>query len=188
MDPNEHVNEMFEAVWAAPHELDRRLVLADALLEAGDPRGEFIALQFETSARARKRAQKLLDRHRRRFLGRLESAIFVGTEVWRHGFVVSATVRLVGDHVELKAWATVERLVGCLTAFEPKELASPHLRSLRVVELIPPETVRSAAPWLREERLARTLDGARGWLAKAGRAHVLHRGREWHAGLPRPHA
>lgn len=182
MNANDHIDAMYEAVLAAPHELDRRRVLADALLEAGDPRGEFITLQLETSARARKRAQKLLERHRRHFLGRLAGVVLEGTDEWRHGFVVAAHVRLMGDHVELKDWATIERLVGFLTPCEPKELASPNLRRLRELELMPSELERYAAPWVREAQLQRLIERARVWLGKARRQHVLHRGREWYGG------
>lgn len=182
MSANEPIQAMYEAVWAAPHELDRRLVLADALLEAGDPRGEFIALQFETSARARKRAQKLLDRHRAHFLGPLSGVVLEGTDEWRHGFVFWAHARLMGDFVGLAAWATVERLVGFLTPFEPKELASVHLRCLRELELVPSDLDRNLPARTRQQRLQRLLDDVRSWLAKAGRRHVLRRGREWYRG------
>ena len=41
---------MFAEVFADPANDDKRLVLADALSEAGDPRGEFITLQLAHAA------------------------------------------------------------------------------------------------------------------------------------------
>ncbi|MBL8934095.1 MAG: TIGR02996 domain-containing protein [Archangium sp.] len=179
MFASEPISEMFEAVWAAPAELSRRLVLADALIEQNDPRGEFIMLQFETSARARKRSQKLLDRHRAHFLGRLRDVIVPGTDVWSHGFVVEASTTLVGGDAGLRAWATVERLVANLTQHEPRELASPNLVSLRSLSLVP-EPVDRWVPWhVREAQKEKALRAVRQWLAKGRRVGVLQRGREW---------
>lgn len=173
------ISEMFEAVWAAPADLSRRLVLADALLEQSDPRGEFIMLQFETSARARKRSQKLLDRHRTHFLGRLRDVIVPGTDVWSHGFVVEVSTNLVGGEAELRAWATVERLVATLTEHEPKELASPNLVSLRTLSLVPAPVDRWVPFHVREAQKEKALRSVRHWLAKGRRLGVLQRGREW---------
>jgi uncharacterized protein (TIGR02996 family) len=44
-DPDGRIDALWRAVIEAPDDLDRRLVLADALLERGDPRGEAIAVQ-----------------------------------------------------------------------------------------------------------------------------------------------
>ncbi|MDP1917481.1 MAG: hypothetical protein Q8L14_14670, partial [Myxococcales bacterium] len=151
-------------------------VLADALLEVGDPRGEFIALQFETSARARKRAQKLLDRHRRHFLGSLAGVLITGSDVWRHGFVVEGAVRLMGDHVDLKAWATVERLVGYLSPYAPKELGSVHLKSLRQLQLALLDVDRYSR--IDDRPHVAALHRVRACLGSA-RQHVLQRGKEW---------
>ena len=48
---------LYHNVYENPGDDRRRLVLADALLERGDPRGELITLQFATHAIARKRAR-----------------------------------------------------------------------------------------------------------------------------------
>lgn len=178
MSTNAHIHEMYEAVWDAPGDLVRRRVLADALLEVGDPRGEFIALQFETSARARKRAQKLLDRHRRHFLGSLAGVLITGSDVWRHGFVVEGAVRLMGEHVDLKAWATVERLVGYLSPYAPKELGSVHLKSLRQLQLALLDVDRYGSSRIDDRPHVTALNRVRACLGSA-RQHVLQRGREW---------
>ncbi len=64
-----------DALFAAPQDDGPRLVLADALQELGDPRGEFISLQLNPrrSQRSERRMQKLLERHRGAFLGPLEA-------------------------------------------------------------------------------------------------------------------
>lgn len=178
MSTHAHIHAMYEAVWDAPGDLLRRRVLADALLEVGDPRGEFIALQFETSARARKRAQKLLDRHRRHFLGSLAGVLITDSDVWRHGFVVEGAVRLMGEHVDLKAWATVERLIGYLSPYAPKELGSVHLKSLRQLQLAPVEVDRSGDFELNARTHVTALSRVRACLGSA-RQHVLQRGKEW---------
>lgn len=85
----------FRAVFEAPRELSLRLVLADWLLEQGDPHGEFIALQFDPSRKARMRAAKLLRRHRTAFLGPLwPFVVDSADEQWHHGFVSHAAVQL----------------------------------------------------------------------------------------------
>jgi len=178
MSTHAHIDAMFEAVWDAPADLVRRRVLADALLEVGDPRGEFIALQFETSARARKRAQKLLDRHRRHFLGSLAGVLITGSDVWRHGFVVEGAVRLMGEHVELHAWATVERLVGHLSPSAPRELGSIHLKSLRQLQLVPVEVDRYGGYDFNGRTHVTALNRVRACLGSA-RQRVLERGKEW---------
>lgn len=134
--------ELQRAVYEQPGELRRRRVLADALLEAGDPRGEFIALQLETSARSRKRAAKLLARHRVTWLGALAPAVVEGSEVWRGGFPVSAAVQLDGTLVDAPEWSTFEALFVVACGAPAPELASPWLSSLRRVWVRKPVNCR----------------------------------------------
>lgn len=64
--------DFFRAVYERPDDDGARQVLADVLIEAGDPRGEFIALQMQPLKRSRKaelKLERLLERHRRDFLG-----------------------------------------------------------------------------------------------------------------------
>jgi uncharacterized protein (TIGR02996 family) len=178
LDPQ--IQAMFDAVYAAPSDRQRREVLADALLEEGQPRGEFIALQLDGSSRARKRALKLLDRHRAEWLGALLDNVVAGTDDWRDGFLVAAHVRLWGNRVDERSWATVERLVLHWRGTPPRELGSPHLRSLQALRLAPLDhgaTWRGDA-WAEEER-ARVVLEVRSILAGAGRADVLKLGEEW---------
>ncbi|MEW5740965.1 MAG: TIGR02996 domain-containing protein [Myxococcota bacterium] len=136
--------ELFQAVYDAPADDGPRLVLADFLLEEGDPRGEFILLQFDTSARARKRAGKLLERHRPTFLGPLREVVVVGTDVWERGFPVAFTARLDGSLAACPAWATVKRLGVAWTSLRPTELASRWMSSLQEVTVAQPT---AEPPW-----------------------------------------
>jgi uncharacterized protein (TIGR02996 family) len=127
------IEELFLRVYEAPGDDAPRLVLADALQLAGDPRGEFIALQLNSSARARKRAQKLLERHRAAFLGPLREVVVVGTDEWERGFPVACIARLDGRLAACPAWATVKRLGLTLTQARPTELAGRWMTSLQEV-------------------------------------------------------
>src|SRR4051794_15977577 len=85
---------LIEQIIARPDDLDLRLVLADHLQLAGDPRGELMALQCaiaraagDERARLRKRVADLLQVTE---LGALDRD---GMRVeWRYGFVYSATI------------------------------------------------------------------------------------------------
>lgn len=127
---------LYRDVYEHPADDGRRKVLADALLDVGDPRGELIALQYQANALARKRANKLIGRYREHLLGPLARVIFEGSEQFERGFLVGCTARLIGDTVGCAEWATVQRLelVGA-GAWAPTELGSPHMRSLREVRL-----------------------------------------------------
>jgi uncharacterized protein (TIGR02996 family) len=79
----------FRQVCEAPNDALRRRVLADWLIEQGDPHGEFIMLQFESSAHraARLRAAKLLRRHHEHFLGPLAPFVTArDDEAWELSF------------------------------------------------------------------------------------------------------
>lgn len=72
---------LFAAVYAAPDADEPRAVLADALQEAGDPRGEFIALQLrehrgDSSDELRQRAQALVVKHGKTWLGVLRPIVY----------------------------------------------------------------------------------------------------------------
>lgn len=101
---------LLDAVFAAPDDVARRLVYADALQECGDPRGEFIALQCSRGeGKVSAREKELLRNHGRAWLGEHEKGIERDGLVFRRGFVATARVRwkhaLVGPQ-----WATIEAL------------------------------------------------------------------------------
>lgn len=85
---------------------------------------------------------KLLDRHRTAFLRRLQPAVMPdGTQKWERGFLTEGAVLLQGDLVDVPDWATLKRLEVIFNGVPPRELASPHFRSLQEVSLAPLEAV-----------------------------------------------
>ncbi|MFZ5438724.1 MAG: TIGR02996 domain-containing protein [Myxococcota bacterium] len=129
------LEELYAAVFADPRSDGPRQVLADALQEAGDPRGEFLSLQLmpRRSQRSERRMEKLLERHREAFLRGLAPIVMPGREKWTRGFLSEAAVVLEGLHVDVPDLATLERLEVFFSPAAPLELASPHMRSLREV-------------------------------------------------------
>ncbi len=104
-----------EAVWAAPDDLSARLVYADMLTAAGDPRGEFITLQClsKQTAATRKRAQLLLALSDETWLGPLEP--FVAVRTWERGFpsvvmVTAGTRRELSTVLGHPAWSTIHTI------------------------------------------------------------------------------
>ncbi len=108
------VATLFAAVYRDPAAIDARLVLADRLVDAGDPRGEFIALQCSRSPeeRPQKRERELLEEHGRSWLGAIGPALSDGFEFER-GFVARAAL----EELEIETgigtqpeWATLTHL------------------------------------------------------------------------------
>jgi len=131
-----HLEHLYESVYENPGDDRRRLVLADALLESGDPRGELIMLQFQTNALARKRAKKLIERYRAHFLGPLREVVMHGSDEWHKGFLVGCVAQPPSTFSDCPAWATVRRL-GVMVGgvLDPEVLGSKWLRSLEEVRL-----------------------------------------------------
>ncbi len=110
-------------IYANPGDDAPRLVYADLLTEAGDPRGEFIALQLARSRDAEPSARELelQKRHGKAWLGALAPVLswgrgYSGTRFAR-GFLATADIILsVGPKLRPTygdpMWSTVERLAG----------------------------------------------------------------------------
>ena len=112
--------ELYAAVYASPDDDAPRAVLADALQDAGDPRGELIALQLREAAgdatdEMRERARVLVQKHGKPWLGALRPITYRAE--LRRGFL--ARLELAGKWSSSK-WtelahepsiATVEELV-----------------------------------------------------------------------------
>lgn len=106
----------FNAVYAAPHDDAPRLVLADALLEQEDPRGEFLSLQMRTEkTRAElKREKDLIKAHGKAWLAPFGPTL--GASVtWRRGFPAEGLVKFrdaaeAAKYGSLPEWATFEAL------------------------------------------------------------------------------
>jgi len=156
---------LIEQIIARPDDLDLRLVLADHLQLAGDPRGELMALQCaiaraagDERARLRKRVAELFQVTE---LGALDRD---GMRVeWRYGFVYSATIleRACERLPELLAHPALRLVEELAIAAERDELpaigaailARPRSSRLRTVVAGPPSPdrgwiTRADARWL----------------------------------------
>lgn len=152
---DEAVRELLARVLAAPDDDGPRLVLADLLLERGEPRGRFIALQVEHARSPpdlhRKVKMNVLQRdHGARWL---PPGVRAETAVFRRGFLHEAewTSGTAPDHPE---WRLVEVLRGAGgEAHGPSVLAVPRPR-LRVVTgasaLLLAEVLQRPPPGLEE--------------------------------------
>lgn len=116
--PRTDIAALFRDVYANPFDDGRRAVLADALTEAGDPRGEFISLQLlGASTKHSKRISQLLRAHTAEWLKPLSPFIDVPaaatTAVFSRGFPTAVRL-LPGQTAELfgrtELWGTVEQL------------------------------------------------------------------------------
>jgi len=76
----------------APDDDARLMVLADALIECGDDRGELIALQCSPEPEAYERARQLLYQNWERWLGDLVLLVKRTRTVFRRGFIVEIQV------------------------------------------------------------------------------------------------
>lgn len=148
--------ELLAAVYAAPADDGPRMVFADALLERGDPRGEFIQLQLQ---RARgEGTDATLDRERELATPKNRTAWALpiangGTCTLARGFPRSVVVdsRTVKRILGIDAWATIEELKGMegLSLKQANELlAAPSTRFLRSVgRLKAPPASTGPLPW-----------------------------------------
>ena len=117
--PKRDLDALYAAVYAAPDDDAPRAVLADALTDAGDPRGELIAIQLREAAgdatpELTARARELVKKHAKQWLGALRPIVYRGE--LRRGFL--HTLELAGSYAT-KQWdaiatdpalATVEEL------------------------------------------------------------------------------
>jgi uncharacterized protein (TIGR02996 family) len=134
---------MLAAIFAAPLDDRPRQVHADALVEAGDPRGELIRVQLElaTSTRARaaaleKRSSALLRKHEAGWLRPIRAHLRSWT--WRRGFLDS--IETTGDRWLAGAAAILDahpvRAVKLTSVDEPREvLAMPELERIAALDL-----------------------------------------------------
>jgi uncharacterized protein (TIGR02996 family) len=165
--PQRDAAELYDAVYAALDTDEPRTVLADALQERGDPRGELIALQLlavrgEATEVVRERERELLRKHGKTWLGELRK-ITLRAEL-RRGFLYRLELAgaWVTDHWDVLAMdpslRTVEELYAgqASTAVFSQFLAGLVHRSLRTIDVEDDATwdvVRTnAMPRLRELR------------------------------------
>lgn len=192
--PARDAESLLAAVYAAPDDDGPRLVYADWLLEQGDPRGEFISLQFKRRRGEQTTADEaheaaLLKKHGKTWLGPLAPVCSFGKgysrSTFERGFLSTADIMLsVGKKLEplwrAREWATVEELDGSwpLELLERAPLAGlrrldrvlSHETLERLRRVRPPLPVREAtvdsnpASWSAAKRAFPRLDTLRVWL------------------------
>jgi len=142
--------QLLAEVYARPGDDGPRAVLADALTEAADPRGEFISLQLAQSDKGSRRERELLRAHGVKWLGELGP--FVLDEPARvaaafsRGFVSRCWLNRGLDasvFARSRAWATVEEL-----SLAPNFVFASHenLRALRSLQRVEATTEAPIPP------------------------------------------
>jgi hypothetical protein len=128
---------LWAEVYASPGDLEKRAVLAEALMVEDDPRGELIQLQLSDEKKARGRAVRLLACHLDEWIGPLPMVERQSVRFAR-GFPVALCSSAGGEElaraIELPQWRTLERLA--LRGGSPSLAPLLHrLPLLRVLEL-----------------------------------------------------
>lgn len=178
-DDHPTLGPLFDAVAEAPDDDAPRQVLSDALLERGDVRGEFIALQLlrargQATPKQQSREQILEENHWRRWFSEVPGVGVGATTAltslhdFHRGFLRACVLTPHGVGADSPAWRMVERIdVTGTTIRDARELASPALTRLSVltgldaaclqVVLDGPDRPRLhelgfAGPWLQADR------------------------------------
>lgn len=141
------VHEALEAVYRSPEDLTLRHVCADALSEAGDPRGEFIALQLadRLTPAQRKRSELLFKQCADSMLGPIAAFAYDKGTRFKNGFPF--TVRLghgakrssptedeVRAMLDAPQWSTIEAID--FFGFPSAQRALLEARSMRSLKRI----------------------------------------------------
>jgi uncharacterized protein (TIGR02996 family) len=135
--------QLLRAVFDNPHDDGLRLVLADALTEAGDPRGELITLQLgrlggRGTRKSKARERALIREHVATWIGGLSRITYKRSLRFHRGFLVSCALKPMkaaralaeADHPE---WATVERIEFSQATAGWGSVVSPQMRSCRAL-------------------------------------------------------
>lgn len=134
--PQQHLNvELLTSVYARPDDDTTRLVLADALTEQGDPRGDFISLQFahargELPMGERERMQRMLRASGRLWLDGLHTQV-APSSVFHKGFAHEVRISTRLPDAGLPAWSVVEIVDAAAIATSLSEFLS-HANTQRV--------------------------------------------------------
>lgn len=148
-----NLDEMFDAVFDSPQDEALRLVLADALAERGEPRGELILEQHRRESKGARapstRERALLKKHGEALMGPLATVLRQPT--FRLGFLSGAALKggrhdFAALHGE-REWRTIESLSIGSSASNEMALALlgvPALVSLREVKSLSAEVLVAA--------------------------------------------
>lgn len=140
------LEDLLAAVYENPDDDGVREVYADALLELGDPRGEFIVLQFRrhrgetlTSAELKQEAA-LQKKHVKEWLGPLYDVLYTTHLEFRRGFLHAAQIRPVAKALPAArnhpAWSTLRELnmsTGGTNERGASLVIAPNARRIRVM-------------------------------------------------------
>lgn len=128
---------LLEAVHAEPEADEARLVYADWLTAQGDPRGEFITLQLERSARPATapspRERELLLRHGAQWTGVLHGVLGADGRVFERGFLAAGSIetgKRSGELIHAAEWSTLRSLDGHVPELLALRGRLDHLRTL----------------------------------------------------------
>ncbi|MCC6336561.1 MAG: TIGR02996 domain-containing protein [Myxococcales bacterium] len=134
-------DELLALIYEVPEDDGPRLVYADWLHEHGSPRAELLALQFKKQPLKRDlaRARELVKAHGRTWLGALEPAVALRSEVFERGFlaechVVLRTPKQAKELTGHPAWNTVTRLQATAGV---DFLLGTELRGLEALSFVP---------------------------------------------------
>jgi uncharacterized protein (TIGR02996 family) len=140
------LEELLAAVYEAPDDDTVRQVYADALLEAGDPRGDFMVLQLKRargeplSPAEEKQEAALQKKHAKAWLGPLYEVLQSKHLEFRKGFLYSAQIRPVAKAIpparNHPAWSTVRELnmaTGGTNERGASLILQPSARRIRVL-------------------------------------------------------
>lgn len=152
------MSQLLSRVHEAPDDDAAKLVVADALLERKDPRGEFIALQFkvwrgEATKEDRARVSALLSKHRASWLGPLGDVLEPDSLVFEKGFL---------RHGALLEWAcaanVTETWIESAALREMGELVMPDLGAAELGALLErPQLSHLLGPRLSSTRALQAL-------------------------------
>lgn len=143
-DARRDVDQLFDGVLEDPDSDALRLVLADALVDRGDIRGEFIQLQFAygrgelTYGRRERMARLLRGAGRRWFHGLLGEVTSVA--VFRRGLPAEVQLATRAPTFEGRCWRLVEGLSAASLAVPLADLLKDRVPRLRRVVDLRPET------------------------------------------------
>jgi uncharacterized protein (TIGR02996 family) len=159
------LDELLDAVYRDPASDELRAVYADALTEAGDPRGELIALQLaRRSARGPSaREVALLRSYARTWLGAIDPLVHHDHLVYRRGFAAVAQVRGNASSPAAREWSTLEELYVPRHGFAAVLVEPPFGNLRRVCGLSSADV----------ERIARIAKAPLSWA-------TLGLGEQWH--------
>jgi len=161
---------LLAAVYANPDDDAPRQVLADALMEKNDPRGEFITLQFRRAAgetltpAETKKEKQLIEAHQKQWLGPLYDMVYKDQNVFERGFLAQCRLRLLGGKIRAAmnhpGWNTVREIslsTGGTLEHGTNLLLQPAMRNLKALDGAVYDVVKALGESATEHRLEKLV-------------------------------